>query len=130
MDDQDWTVVTVKRSKRTVGGGSHPHTYNGSQIGPKVIAARISGTAQALSVASNALEVTEIGKQKTLTAESRQEIIQKRVALGKNQVQLNQDCRFPVNTIREFEAGRLCPTVQQLNMLNRVLRASLKYTAS
>jgi ribosome-binding protein aMBF1 (putative translation factor) len=127
MDDQDWTVVTVKRSKRTVGGGSHPHSYNGSQIGPKVISARISGTAQALSTASNTLENTEIGKQKALTPESRQMIIQKRVALGKNQVQLNQDCRFPVNTIREIEAGRLCPTIQQVNMLNRVLSANLKY---
>jgi len=127
MDDQDWTVVTVKRSKRTVGGGSHPHTCNGSLIGPKVIAARVSGTVQALNAASNKIEMTEIGKLKALTTESRQEIIQKRVALGKNQVQLNQDCRFPVNTIREFEAGRLCPNTQQLNTLNRVLHASLKY---
>jgi len=128
MDDQDWTVVTLKRTKRTVGGGSHPHTYNGSQIGPKVISARHSGTSQAQSAALNKIEETEIAKPKMLTAESRQMIIQKRVALGKNQVQLNQDCRFPVNTIREIEAGRLCPTVQQLNMLNRVLSASLKCT--
>jgi ribosome-binding protein aMBF1 (putative translation factor) len=55
------------------------------------------------------------------------ELVQKRVALGKSQVQLNQDCRFPVNTMREIESGRLCPTPSQVNMLNRVLKASLKY---
>ena len=73
------------------------------------------------------VEETEIGRPKQLSNESRTEIIQKRVALGKSQVQLNQDCRFPVNTMREIESGRLCPTQPQLNMLNRVLKAALKY---
>ena len=129
MDDQDWTIVTVKRSKRTVGGGSHPHSYNGSQIGPKVITAR-SSNGLAASQAAKKLEETEVGKVKTLTAESRQEIVQKRVALGKNQVQLNQDCRFPVNTIRDIENGKYCPNQGQLGTLNRVLKASLKYDKS
>jgi len=126
MDDQDWTVVTVKRTKRTVGGGSHPDTYNGSMIGPKVIAARSTNGLAAAQAAAK-LEETEIGKVKTLTAESRQELVQKRVALGKNQVQLNQDCRFPVNTIRDIENGRYCPNQGQLGTLNRVLKSSLKY---
>jgi hypothetical protein len=130
MDDQDWTVVTVKRNRRTVGGGSHPNTYNGSQIGPKVISARVSGTSQALAAASKKIEETEIGKAKALTTESRQELVQKRVALGKNQVQLNQDCRFPVNTIRDIECGRYCPNPGQLNTLNRVLKSALKYEKS
>ena len=129
MDDQDWTVVTVKRNRRTVGGGSHPHSYNGSQIGPKIITAR-SSNGLAASQAAKKLEETEVGKVKTLTAESRQEIVQKRVALGKNQVQLNQDCRFPVNTIRDIENGKYCPNQGQLGTLNRVLKASLKYDKS
>ena len=43
-----------------------------------------------------------------------------------DQVDLNVQCQFPVNTIREIEAGRLVPTIQQLNPLNRVLKTGLK----
>jgi len=120
MDDGDWTVVTAKRTKCTMGGGSHPHRDSsfGSAIGPKVIAVR---SADASAIAS------EIGLPRRLTPESRNTIVQKRVALGKNQVQLNLDCRFPVNTIRDIENGRFCPNPQQLSVLNRVLKASLKY---
>lgn len=65
-------------------------------------------------------------KPKRLTAQSRQEIVTRRTTAGWNQTQLNQQCLFPVNTIREIEAGRLTPTTQQLNTLNRVLKTGLK----
>ena len=125
MDDQDWTVVTVKRTPSKSGGGSAPHRdllmskASGSK-NPRTFNAPGSATMRII-------EETEIGKLKTLSPESRNEIVQKRVALGQNQVQLNQTCRFPVNTIREIESGRLCPNQQQLGTLNRVLKSSLKY---
>jgi len=56
--------------------------------------------------------------------------VTRRTAAGWNQVQLNQQCGFPVNTIREIEAGRLTPNTQQLNTLNRVLKTGLKYETS
>ena len=65
-------------------------------------------------------------KPKQLTPESRQEIVNKRAAMKKSQVELNQLCNFPVNTIREIEAGRIPPTIGQLNTLNRVLKTGLK----
>lgn len=114
--DQDWEPVTIRRS-----GASHRQSY--AATGATKIVARPSQAAQA----AHKLDDTELGRLKQLSAESRMELVQKRVALGKNQVQLNQDCRFPVNTIREIESGRLYPTPTQINMLNRVLKASLKY---
>ena len=118
MDNQDWTPVTIKK-KGSGGNGS-----NSNGLGPKVIVPRQQ---QDGSAALRKLEMTDFGKPKQLSVESRNEIVQKRVALGKNQVQLNQDCRFPVNTIRDFENGRLCPTGAQLNMLNRMLRSAIKF---
>ena len=122
MDDQDWTVVTVKRSSR--GGGSLHHNPEKKSVMAKTIVSRVNH--QQLQEATK-LDATEIGKPKQLTPESRNEIIQKRLALGKTQIQLNQDCRFPANTIREFEAGRVCPNQQKLQILNRLLKVSLKY---
>ena len=116
--DQDWEPVTVRRS-----GASHRKSY--AATGATTIVIRAGDQAGAQE--KRKVEETEIGRPKQLSPESRTEIIQKRVALGKSQVQLNQDCRFPVNTMREIESGRLCPTQPQLNMLNRVLKATLKY---
>ena len=111
MDDQDWTEVVVKRTGTSKSNSVQRTKVNNSE--------QVHATRK--------LEETDIGKPKQLTPESRNEIIQKRVSLGKTQVQLNQDCRFPVNTIREIESGRLCPSVSQLSMLNRSLKSSLKF---
>ena len=116
--DQDWEPVTIRRS-----GASHRQSY--AATGATKIVARPTG--QQAAQAAHKLEETELGRLKQLSTESRMELVQKRVALNKSQVQLNQDCRFPVNTMREIESGRLCPTPTQINMLNRVLKASLKY---
>ena len=120
MDGQDWTIVTVKKSKRPPSSG----------CGQKIITPRVSGDRQAAAANARKLETTDFGKQRSLTAESRNEIVQRRVSLGKNQIQLNQDCRFPVNTIRDIENGKYCPNPGQLSMLNRMLKSSLKYDKS
>ena len=64
-------------------------------------------------------------KRRQLTVESRQDMIQRRAAGGFTQIQLNQRCSFPANTIREIEAGRLCPTPQQISIINRQLSCKL-----
>jgi ribosome-binding protein aMBF1 (putative translation factor) len=66
---------------------------------------------------------------KSLSAESRAEIIKLRTSMEpkKTQAELNTACSFPANTIRDIEAGRLCPTPKQLEVLNRVLHTTLKY---
>lgn len=64
---------------------------------------------------------------KTLGAEGRALLVSKRVELKKTQAELNAMCSFPAHTIRDIESGKLCPTPAQLNVLNRVLRMTLKY---
>ena len=118
--DQDWEPVVVRRSS----GVGHRSSYAATGAAGKIV---VRTGDQATTDAVKKLEATEIGRPKQLSNESRTEIVQKRVALGKSQVQLNQDCRFPVNTMREIESGRLCPTPSQLSVLNRVLKAQLKY---
>ena len=124
--EQDWEVVTVRRSTPSsssrgagarggvratqwaTGGGPAPH------YSPQASSARKLANA------------TEVGKHKILTAESRHFIIARRSADGITQVQLNQRCAFPPNTIRDIESGRVCPSIGQLNTLNRILKCGLK----
>jgi ribosome-binding protein aMBF1 (putative translation factor) len=112
MDGQDWEIVQIK--KRGTKANANTNT-NKIQITPAAAAAR-------------KIEQADVGKPRALSVEMRTEITQRRVALGKNQVQLNQDCRFPVNTIRDIESGRYCPNPSQLSLLNRILHASIKYS--
>ena len=112
MDGQDWTPVVVKNTKKPA--------HNGGPIHPPVTAAvaaarRLDG------------DDTHPKPTKSLSSESRQAILQGRVANKWNQTQLNTQCSFPQNTIRDIENGKLCPTPQQLNVLSRVLKVVLKY---
>jgi hypothetical protein len=109
MDCQDWETVKVGRAAKP----AKPHP------------AHIAG-AKAL----RAVEDDDIPKPtKSLSAESRTAIVRLRTALTPPMTQsdLERACSFPKNTIRDIEAGRLCPTPTQLNVLNRVLRTTLKY---
>lgn len=109
MDDQDWTVVTIGRKKKP------QQNFVNTQM--KV-------SPQAAHAAKVAKE--EYVKPKHLAAESRQTMLKKRVEMGLSQTELNQRCAFPVNTVREIEAGRLAPTINELNTLNRVMKLGLK----
>lgn len=109
MDCQNWETVTVGRS--------------GKKPAPKPV--RPAGTK-----ALHAVEDEEIPTpKKALSSESRAEMIRLRTSQTPpmTQADLNRACSFPINTIRDIEAGRLCPTPTQLNVLNRVLRTTLKY---
>ncbi len=111
MDCQDWETVKIQSKKQAAPQiETRPAATTGSQE-----AARL-----------RKLEQSEYVKPKMLSAESRTVLVQMRVGMKKNQTELNQLCCFPVNTIKEIEAGRLCPTTSQLNTLNRVLKTSLK----
>jgi ribosome-binding protein aMBF1 (putative translation factor) len=112
MDCQDWTPTTITSTKATASAKTVISAAR--KVAPEVAHAR-------------KIENAEVPmKPKQLTPESRQEIVNKRAAMKKSQVELNQLCNFPVNTIREIEAGRIPPTIGQLNTLNRVLKTGLK----
>jgi len=121
MDHQDWTPVIVT-SRPVTRSGSRPTVVKG----PKTIVER-DGNARNASAHAAKLEAADAPvKPKMLSGESRKLLTATRVALGKTQVQLNQQCAFPPNTIRELEAGHVHPTGAQLNRLNRELRIGLK----
>jgi ribosome-binding protein aMBF1 (putative translation factor) len=112
MDCQDWTPTTITSTKATAAAKTAASANR--KIAPEVAHAR------KIEHADGPV------KSKQLTPESRQEIVNTRAAMKKSQVELNQLCSFPVNTIREIEAGRLAPSIGQLNTLNRVLKTGLK----
>lgn len=121
MDDQDWTPVVIKRTGNGGTTTKSATTTNGGIQEKK-------GFAKTMGASFHKIENTEIaGVLKKLSNESKQTIIAKRTACGWNQARLNQECNFPVNTIRDIENGKVCPTIQQLNTLNRILKTGLTY---
>jgi ribosome-binding protein aMBF1 (putative translation factor) len=111
MDCQDWDTVKVGSKTRKA---------------PAPRPARPAGT-KALSALDD--DAPAPAPTKSLSAVSRTEIVRLRTAREPplTQAGLNTACSFPPHTIRDIEAGRLCPTPTQLNVLNRVLRTALKY---
>lgn len=112
-DGQDWTEVRIRGKPRPTAATTGPV--------PKVRSVAQAVQMRKLEQAEGPIKV------KRLSSESKQMIIARRVANGWNQQQLNQQCGFPLHTIRDIENGKLTPTPGQLNVLNRVLKAGLKY---
>lgn len=113
MDHQDWTTVVVRRHKgRSGAGGSAPASP---------FRAAGAATLRALDHGDEPV------RTRSLSSESRNDIIRLRVAQTLSQSDLNARCAFPLHTIRDIEAGKLCPSPAQLNVLNRVLKTTLKF---
>jgi ribosome-binding protein aMBF1 (putative translation factor) len=116
-DGQDWTEVKIRGKPKTT---TSSQTTQKQSFTPNSHRSGNAGGHQ-----RKLEEATDIIKPKKLTSESKQQIVTYRMSKKLSQEQLNQECRFPVNTIREIEAGRLTPTTSQLNTLNRVLKTGL-----
>lgn len=123
---QDWEPIRIERRPPARAGGVRPSAASASTRAGSEKIARASLPGMDAGHMRKLDEADTPIKLKKLTAASRQEIVVRRTAAGWNQTQLNQQCLFPVNTIREIEAGRLTPTTQQLNTLNRILKTGLK----
>ena len=107
MDDQDWTLVTLKRKSKTKVTSSVPVVSAASQQVRRV-------------------ESQETGKLKTLTLKSRGDMAQARMTKNLTQKQLDQQCQFPANSCNLWELGKACPSGPQLNILHRVLGIKLE----
>jgi DNA-binding transcriptional regulator YiaG len=109
MDYQDWNPVTIRNSARLAEKKAltQPKRSNEAQHQAKI-------------------DREEIGKMKMLSPESRQELVQRRLAEKLTQQQLDQRCSFPTHTIRDLEANKRAPTMKELQVLNRVLKCGLK----
>jgi ribosome-binding protein aMBF1 (putative translation factor) len=114
---QDWASIVIGKA-----------AAKGSSQGPKVAGTntlqKVTTTAASSARALDA--ATDVGKRKELTSESRQAIMSARAANKWTQVELNQRCSFPANTIRDVESGRLTPNQNQISILQRILKIQLK----
>lgn len=115
MDGQDWTPVVLRGTKPTIRTGlGGPAKAPPKNVSPEAAAQRRleqQDTAQ---------------KPKELSIASRTELMQRRAAMKKSQIELNQMCQFPANTVNAIESGKIIPTATQLIKLNRVLACKLR----
>jgi ribosome-binding protein aMBF1 (putative translation factor) len=107
---QDWQTVTVR-------GRRKPATTSG--------AAKQQSAAQVQQHRADREDLPV--SSRFLSSETRQQIIAKRVEQKWSQGDLDKQCNFPQHTMREIESGRAVPSPTQLNVLNRVLKAALKF---
>jgi ribosome-binding protein aMBF1 (putative translation factor) len=111
MEGQDWTPVVLRGTKSV--GQSLNKSRAPQNVTPEAAAAR-------------RLEQQEVPQRpKELSTEARTEMMQRRAAMKKTQVELNQMCQFPTNTVNGIESGKIIPNTSQLSKLNRVLGAKL-----
>ena len=117
--DQDWEPLVIKSSSAVR-----------STTAAKSCAVAPPKMTQAARHAHKIAEADGPIKQKKLDPASRQAIVTFRVGpdatVKRTQAELNTLCGFPPNTIRDIEAGKLTPSIGQLNTLNRVLKTGLK----
>jgi ribosome-binding protein aMBF1 (putative translation factor) len=115
MDGQDWAPVILRGTAPTIKTG----LGGSAKAPPKHVTPE--------AAAQRRLEQQETPqKPKELSVASRTELMQRRAALKKSQVELNQVCQFPANTINGIESGKIIPSPTQLTKLNRVLGAKLR----
>jgi DNA-binding transcriptional regulator YiaG len=112
MDHQDWNPVILRSSARIAE----------QKQKQKTIQPKRSAEAQRLAKLDN----NEFVKSKLLAPESRQELVQRRLAEKLTQQQLDQRCSFPPHTVRDLEANKRAPTTKELQVLNRMLKCGLK----
>lgn len=118
---QDWASIVIgTKTSSAASKAANAPKVPGTNTVLKVITTGAAASARALDAA------TEVGKRKELTSESRQAMMSARAANKMTQVELNQRCSFPANTIRDMEAGRLTPNQSQLSVLQRILKIQLK----
>lgn len=116
MDCQDWTTVIVKK---------RPTLYDSKMKGNvKIVANNTKSTQEQQRFAKMDADDYVPVKQKQI---DRAELVSRRLLLKLSQVQLDNACSFPKNTVGSFEANRRPPTPAELNILNRVLKCGLKF---
>ncbi len=115
MDHQNWDPQVIRKTAAGIRADA-------LRTGKKETVERRSGEASHLAK----LDREEMGKPKKLSPESKQELIQRRLAEKLTQQQLDQRCAFPPHTIRDLEANKRAPTSKELSTLNRILKCGLR----
>jgi ribosome-binding protein aMBF1 (putative translation factor) len=110
MDHQNWDPVVIRSTAAITAAAKK---ISGPKVSEAVHAVR-------------KLDAADVGKLKMLTGKSRSEMAQARVAKGMTQKQLDQRGQFPANSCNSWEAGKICPSGPQINILHRLLGIKLE----
>jgi ribosome-binding protein aMBF1 (putative translation factor) len=111
MDHQNWEPQVLRKTAAQIRASA-----------PTTTVPRRSTESQRLAK----LENEEYVKPKMLSSESRQQLVQARLALKLTQQQLDQKCSFPPHTINHLESNKRSPSTRELMVLNSVLKCGLK----
>lgn len=115
MEHQNWEPQVIRKTASQLKADA-------LRRGEKQTIERRSDTAQHLAK----VEREDYVKSKMLASESRQELVQRRLAEKLTQQQLDQRCSFPAHTVRDLEANKRAPTMKELQTLNRMLKCGLR----
>ena len=135
-NENDWETVVTKKK---VNVKNEPVVTSHQNWDPVVIhgknAKPVSGQKKVPVINNNPeiaklrkLDGDEIVKLKSLSNESRQELIQMRVAKGYNQEKLAQALAMPVNLYKDIENGKTTPQHNVLMKINNFLGTKVKLT--
>ena len=92
-------------------------------VGSRVMAPKVSGEVSR----AGKLDRDELPRMRRLSPGTRRAMVTARESAGLGQSDLNTRAALPLNMVRDIEAGRACPTPDQMTRLSRTLRVSLRY---
>jgi ribosome-binding protein aMBF1 (putative translation factor) len=119
MSHQDWEQITIRNPKAATQGRK-----------VELVTGETRGKTHTITPAIvselRKVENAVAGKSKMLTPQSRTAMAAARVAKGLTQKQLDQQGAFPLNSTNMWEAGKICPTSQQIQVLHRILQVKLE----
>lgn len=124
MADQDWTPVVLQRRR----GGANPtglaaHADRAGRVKAEMKVA-VSAAAHAASIERAAEEGTL--KLKRVSAESRQALVQARLARKLSQDQADATAMLPKHTFKGLEAGSQHPSPEVLRKIAREFHVNIK----
>jgi DNA-binding XRE family transcriptional regulator len=136
-DENEWTTVVSKKkvAPKIENAPVNPnviqdwdrviiHGKSAPSNARKIIAPRVNLTPEAIKMQK--LEAGEPIKLKSLSIESRQDLIKGRVAKGLNQEKLALSLAMPANLYKDIENGKTVPQQNVLNKINRYLGTTVK----
>jgi DNA-binding XRE family transcriptional regulator len=124
MDDQDWTPVVLNRRR----GGANPTGLAAQADRAGRVKAEAKAAVSAASRAAGIERAAEEGrlKLKKVAAESRQALVQARLARKLSQDQADAAAMLPKHTFKGLEAGTTHPSPEVLRKIAREFHVDIK----
>lgn len=123
MDHQDWESVTFTSRRGAPKSGVAAQADRAGRVKAIIKSAAAAGE-HAAAVERRAEEC--VLKTKKVCAESKQAVVQARLARKLTQDQADAECMLPKHTIKGIEAGTLMPTSDVIRKVSRGLHVDIK----